>query len=328
MTGYPHIRLRRNRYNNWVRNLLQEHHLTTNDLIWPIFIHDLDEIHAIKTMPDVYRLSIKQAVEQIKEAQMLGINAVAIFPVISNNYKDLQASYAFSKNNLIIQAIKAIKDADITIPIICDIALDPYTSHGHDGIIGENGDVDNDITNEKLGKYALYLVQAGCDIVAPSDMMDGRVKYIRTILDQHNFYQIPIISYSVKYTSNLYGPFRESVGSASNLGGMTKNTYQLNPANIKEAIREIEQDILEGADFIMIKPGIAYLDVIKAASQYNIPVLAYQVSGEYAMLKFAAQAGCFDYLKTMMETLVCFKRAGACGIFTYGAVEIAKFLQN
>lgn len=325
MSGYPQIRLRRNRYTPWMRNLTQEHSLTCNDLIWPIFIHDREDIYYIKTMPDVARFSIKHAIEKIKEAQSLHISAIAIFPVISPENKDLEGSHAFSKDNLIIRAIKAIKDAGITLPIICDIALDPYTIHGHDGVIVKD-DVENDITNQKLAQYALTLVEAGFDAVAPSDMMDGRVKVIRAILDQNNFHKIPIISYSAKYASNFYGPFRDSVGSKTNLGSTDKKTYQLNPANFKEAVREIEQDILEGADLIMIKPGMPYLDVIKEASKYNIPVLSYQVSGEYAMLKFAAEAGCFEYMPAMLESLLCFKRAGACGIYTYSAIEVAKFL--
>lgn len=324
---YPHIRLRRNRKTLWLRDTLAEFNITTNDLVWPIFIVEgKAQRQNITTMPSVERLSIDEAVKDIKMAYELGIKAIALFPVTNAELKSPMGDYAYLDDNLICRAIRAIKDLKLDIGIICDVALDPYTSHGHDGILDDFGDVDNDLTIEALAKQALTIAKAGVDVVAPSDMMDGRVRVIRTALDEHDYAHVNILSYSVKYRSHFYGPFRTAL---NNKAVLDKSTYQLNYRNAKEAMREIEHDIDEGADMIMIKPGLPYLDIIKTASQrFDIPIFAYQVSGEYACLKFAAMNGAINYDNALMESLIAFKRAGTSAIFTYSAIDAARLIKS
>ncbi len=322
-SGFPDIRLRRNRRDAWSRALVRETELNVSDLIWPVFVQEGSKKKTpIASMPDVYRYSIDLLVTEVIKAEKIGIPAIAIFPVVDATKKNEKASEAFNVNNLICRAIKAIKKATTNIGIITDVALDPYTSHGQDGLVVK-GYVDNDLTIESLCKQAVAQAKAGCDIVAPSDMMDGRVGYIRHALDEEGFQHVRILSYAAKYASAFYGPFRDAVGSAKSLGKAGKQTYQMDPANIREALREVEMDIAEGADMVMVKPGLPYLDVIKAVHDtFDIPVLAYQVSGEYAMLKAASQNGWLDFDATYRESLLALKRAGACGIFTYGAMGV------
>jgi len=322
------IRLRRNRKTNWSRNLFAETNLRAQDLILPIFIIEgKNKAQKILHLPDVERLSIDLAVKKAKQAQDLGISAVMLFPVIDQKLKTADGKEAFNAKNLMCRAVKEIKKFVPDIGVICDVALDPYTSHGHDGIIDKDGYVLNDETVALLCKQAVVQAKAGCDIISPSDMMDGRVAAIRQALDEAGFVDVSIMSYSAKYASNFYGPFRYAVGSANNLKG-DKKTYQIDFRNSCEAMREIEQDIIEGADSVIIKPAMAYLDIIKEASQnFAIPLIAYQVSGEYAMLKFAAKNGSFDFMQAMIESLVACKRAGCKAIISYAAVEVAKFLQ-
>lgn len=322
---YPIVRLRRNRKHEWLRDLISENSLLPHHLILPLFViegHNVRE--EIKTMPSVFRLSIDNIVKEAAKAESLGIKAVALFPVVDSILKSDHADEAYNLDNLICRTIRAIKNANIKIGIICDVALDPYTTHGHDGIVKDE-DVDNEETIEALCNQSLVLAKSGADIIAPSDMMDGRIGAIRDFLDEESFSDIPILAYAAKYASNFYGPFREALGSKKNLGGFSKKTYQMDYRNINEAMREIELDIDEGADMIMVKPGMPYLDVIFAANQnFSVPVFAYQVSGEYAMIKTAAESGCFDFENAMIESLIAFKRAGARAIFTYAAIEIAE----
>ncbi len=324
---YPTVRLRRNRKYQWLRDLVSENIVLPHHLILPLFVTEGENIRKpIKTMPSIYRFSIDQIIKEVKKAAELGIKAIALFPVVDSDLKSENAEEAYSLDNLICRTIRAIKHANIDIGIICDVALDPYTTHGHDGIVKDD-DVHNEETIEALCNQALVLAKAGADIVAPSDMMDGRIGAIRSYLDEEDFTDIPILAYAAKYSSSFYGPFRDAVGSKQNLGNFTKDTYQMDPRNGLEALREIELDIEEGADMIMVKPALAYLDVIYAANQnFSVPVFAYQVSGEYAMLKIASEAGCFDFTKAMIESLTAFRRAGARAIFTYAALEIAEKL--
>ncbi|MBP7190604.1 MAG: porphobilinogen synthase [Rickettsiaceae bacterium] len=325
---YPIVRLRRNRKHDWLRSMVAEHSLSASNLILPIFVIEGEKKREeIKTMPSVYRLSIDEVCREAKKAADLGIKAIALFPVVSDELKSDDAEEAYNLDNLICRTVRSIKNAGINIGIICDVALDPYTQHGHDGIV-KDGDVDNDETIEALCNQALVLAKAGADIVAPSDMMDGRIGAIRDYLDEEGFENLPILAYAVKYASSFYGPFRCAVDSDKS-GKICKKTYQMDPRNIDEAIREIELDIEEGADIVMVKPGMPYLDVIHAAAQnFTVPVFAYQVSGEYAMIKCAANAGCFDFKKAMLESLIAFRRAGARVIFTYAAIEVAQWLRE
>ncbi len=319
-------RPRRLRQAPWVRELVQETRLHASDLILPIFITEGKNLTTpISSMPNVSRLSIDLLVARAKEAHALGIPAIAVFPQIDPSKKTARGEEALNPDNLVCRAIKAVKDAVPELGIITDVALDPYTSHGHDGIV-ENGDVANDATVEILCQQALVQAAAGCDIVAPSDMMDGRVGKIRAALEQNGHTNTIILSYAAKYASAMYGPFRDAVGS--NKGTyLNKRSYQMNPANAREALREIALDVAEGADMVMVKPGISYLDIVtRAAEEFNIPVLAYQVSGEYAMIHAAAQNGWIDGNAVMLEQLLAFKRAGAAAIFTYAAVDVAKSL--
>lgn len=325
---YPIVRLRRNRKYNWLRDVVSEHSISPSNLILPLFVIEGEKKREeIKTMPGVFRLSIDEVVKEAKIAASLGIKAVALFPVVEDSLKSDDADEAYNLDNLICRAIRSIKNEAVDIGVICDVALDPYTTHGHDGII-ENGDVDNEKTIDALCNQALVLAKAGADIVAPSDMMDGRIGVIRDYLDAEGFDNLPILAYAVKYASSFYGPFRDAVGSDKSKK-ICKKTYQMDPRNVNEASREIELDIDEGADMVMIKPGMPYLDVLSMAAQnFAVPVFAYQVSGEYSMLKIASSAGCFDFKKAMLESLICFRRAGARAIFTYAAIEVAKWLKE
>lgn len=328
MQNFLPTRLRRNRKAPWMRDLIAENSLRSQDLILPIFVIEGKNIkQKIDHLPDVNRLSIDLAVKQAKLAQELGICAIMLFPVVDQKLKTQDGREAFNAKNLMCRAVIEIKKHVPNIGIICDVALDPYTSHGHDGIVDKNGYVLNDETVELLCKQAVVQAKAGCDIIAPSDMMDGRVAEIREALDLEGFIDVSIMSYSAKYASNFYGPFRHAVGSVGNLKNSDKKTYQMDFRNGNEAMREIEQDVFEGADMLIIKPALPYLDIVKEASQnFNLPLIAYQVSGEYAMLKFAAQHGSFDFDLAMMESLIACKRAGASAIITYAAIEVAKLL--
>ena len=326
--AYPATRLRRNRASAWSRALIAEHSVSVNDLIWPVFVQEgVNKRTQIDSMPGVFRLSIDLLAKEAKRAHALGIPAIAIFPVVDPKLKSLDAEESFRKDNLVCRAVRKVKDALPDIGVICDAALDPYTTHGHDGIV-KNGDVANDATIAVLCKQALVQAQAGCDVIAPSDMMDGRVGAIRAALDAKGFEHVRILSYAAIYASAFYGPFREAVGSAKNLGKADKRTYQMDPAgSASEALREVAQDIAEGADMVMVKPGMPYLDIVTQVKKaFGVPVLAYQVSGEYAMLKTAAAQGAFDFDAAMMESLLAFKRAGACAVFTYAALGVAEAL--
>jgi len=324
---YPIVRLRRNRRTSWLRELTAESSLRPEDLILPIFVVEGENIRQeIKTMPGVYRQSIDQVIITAAEAEKRGIKAIALFPSIAAELKSENADEAYSLDNLICRTIRALKNKGLGIGISCDVALDPYTLSGHDGILVD-GDVDNDETVEALSNQALILAKAGADIIAPSDMMDGRIMAIREILDNNSFIHVNILAYAAKYNSAFYGPFRDAVKS-NKKDYLCKATYQMDVRNIKEAMREIEQDLSEGADMIMVKPGMPYLDVIHEASErFDAPIFAYQVSGEYAMMKIAAEAGAFNWEKVTLESLMSFKRAGASGIFTYAALEVAEMLE-
>ena len=326
--SFPYTRLRRPRMNDWSRRLVREHHLRVDDLIWPTFVIEGQGTETVGTMPGVSRYGIEALVKKAKEAEDLGVPAIALFPVIGADKKSDNGEEAINPNNLICRAVKAVKAACPNLGIVCDVALDPYTTSGHDGVI-INDEIDNDATVEILRQQALVQVEAGCDIVAPSDMMDGRVAAIRETLEEAGHKNSMIMSYAVKYASSFYGPFRDAVGSVSSFGKKDKKTYQQDPANGTEALREAALDIEEGADILMVKPGMPYLDVLKTIREKSLlPLAAYQVSGEYAMIKFAAQAGAIDEEKAMMESLLAFKRAGADMILTYFALDAAKFLQR
>ncbi|WPY00650.1 Porphobilinogen synthase [Candidatus Trichorickettsia mobilis] len=324
---YPTVRLRRNRKAEWLRELVAETTISPTNLILPIFvIEGKNQQQEIKTMPGVYRYSIDKVIVTAKKAAKAGIKAIAIFPCIEQELKSDDADEAYNLDNLLCRTIRSLKNAGIDIGIICDIALDPYTTHGHDGIVGDDGDVDNDKTVEALSNQALVLAKAGADIVAPSDMMDGRIAAIREGLDDEGFINVNILAYAAKYASSFYSPFRDAVGSSKG-SYLSKATYQMDIRNVKEAMREIEQDLMEGADMVMIKPGMPFLDVIHAAAtNFESSVFAYQVSGEYAMLKFAALAGAINWQESMMESLIAFRRAGASAIFSYAALEFAEIL--
>ena len=325
---FPIVRLRRNRRTAWLRDLTSETKLSPEDLILPIFvIEGENKKQEILTVPGVFRQSIDQVLLTAREAEKRGIKAIALFPAIDADLKSEHADEAYNLDNLICRTVRTLKNAGLSIGIICDVALDPYTIHGHDGILMD-GDVDNDKTIEALSNQALVLAKAGVDIVAPSDMMDGRIMAIREELDSAGFINVNILAYAAKYNSSFYGPFRAAVGSDQGKY-LCKATYQMDVRNTKEAMREIEHDIEEGADMIMVKPGMTFLDIINEASQrFNAHILAYQVSGEYAMIKFAAQNGALDWEKAIIESLICFKRAGASAIFTYAALEVAGMLQT
>jgi len=318
--------MRRNRKSDWARRLVAENALSANDLIWPLFVLEgSNERQAVASMPGVERLSVDLVVAAVKEAESLGIPAVALFPYTDPGKRTDDAREAFNADNLVCRATRAVKDAGIEIGIILDVALDPYTSHGHDGLLID-GEIANDATNEALIKQSLNQAAAGCDILAPSDMMDGRIGAIRSALEEGGHANTQIMSYAAKYASAFYGPFRDAVGSSSTLKG-DKRTYQMDPANTDEALREVGLDIAEGADMVMVKPGMPYLDIVRRVSEtFDVPTFAYQVSGEYAMLMAAAERGWLDGDKVMMESLLAFKRAGAAGILTYFAPKVARML--
>ena len=323
--SFPKIRLRRLRKSKWIRDLVSETTISNNDLILPIFIREgKNKIDSIKSMPDVKRYTIDKLSIILKQVKKYKIPAVALFPYTSKNKKDKIGSEALNPNNLVCRSIRYIKEKFPTIGIMTDVALDPYTSHGHDGVIIDNK-INNDATIKILVKQALLQAKMGCDIIAPSDMMDGRVGKIRKILDKNNLKDTSILSYAVKFASSFYGPFRDAVGSKSNLK-KDKKTYQMDFRNISESYREVALDIKEGADMIMVKPGLPYLDVIgKIKNRFKIPVLAYQVSGEYSMIKNAIRKKLLDE-ESIFESIISFKRAGACAIVTYFAIDIAKKL--
>ena len=325
--NFPDTRLRRLRKNAGLRSMLAETSLSKTDLIQPIFIkEDLSGKEPINTMPGINRLGIDILNKEVGNIVDLGIKAIAVFPVINEDKKDPMGSQATIKDNFICKAITQIKKEYPELIIIADVALDPYTDHGHDGLLDDKGDVDNDLTLPALREQALVLAKAGTDMVAPSDMMDGRIKIIRDALEQNDFIDTVILSYSAKYSSKFYGPFKDAVESAKFFGNKTKDTYQMPVQNINEALHEVAMDIQEGADIVMVKPGMPYLDVIKAVKdEFKIPTFAYQVSGEYSMLKTAVNEGLLskDVIK---ESLISFKRAGADCILTYFATEIAKDL--
>ena len=326
MPAFPTTRMRRNRRTDWSRRLVREHTLTVDDLIWPCFVHGGDAPHDIPSMPGVQRLTVDGLVQQAGRAAELGVPAIAVFPVIDAVHKTLDGEHAADPDNLICRAVRAVKAAVPDIGVICDVALDPFTSHGQDGIV-RDGIILNDETIEALIQQSLAQAGAGCDVIAPSDMMDGRVGAIRAALDGAGFTDTQILSYAAKYASAFYGPFRNAVGSKAALGAADKRTYQQDPANTDEALREVALDIEEGADMVMVKPGMPYLDVLRRVKDaFGVPTMVYQVSGEYAMLHAAADNGWLDLDKVMMESLVAFKRAGADGILTYAALDAAERL--
>jgi len=328
VTGdFPGTRLRRNRRDQWSRRLVAENSLTTADLIWPVFVTEGSNSRAeVASMPGVYRLSIDLLVQAVGEAKALGIPAVALFPQTDPATKTPDAREAYNPDNLICRAVRAIKDSYPDMGVVCDVALDPFNSDGHDGLVVD-GYVVNDESVEALCRQAVVQAQAGCDIIAPSDMMDGRIGAIRKALDDAGYDDVRIMSYAAKYASAFYGPFRDAIGSSGNLKGGDKKTYQMDPANSDEALREVALDLKEGADMVMVKPGMPYLDIVRRVSEtFAVPTFAYQVSGEYAMLKGAINNGWLDNDKTILESLLAFKRAGADGILTYFAVEAAKLL--
>ncbi len=326
--SFPLTRMRRNRVDQATRRLVAENKLSIDDLIWPIFIIEGHNIKTeVSTMPGIKRVTIDQLAFHIEPAAQLNIPALALFPVTSKEKRDSKGSESFNPNNLICQAARELKKHFPEIILIGDVALDPYTSHGHDGII-KNGYVVNDETIDVLARQSINQANAGIDIIAPSDMMDGRVSAIRQELDKENFINTRIMSYAAKYASVYYGPFRDAVESGSLLKG-NKKTYQMDPANSREALSEVELDIQEGADSIIIKPGLPYLDIVRRVrDHFNIPIVSYQVSGEYAMLMNAIQNGYLDREQSILETLLCFKRAGANAIMTYFAIEAAKLIKN
>ncbi len=321
-------RPRRNRKAEWARRLVREHVLTTDDLIWPLFLVDGTKTRVpVASMPGVERLSVDEAVRDAARAAELAIPCLALFPYTDPTLRDADGSEALNPDNLVCRAIRAIKQEAPQLGVLCDVALDPYTSHGHDGLL-RDGIILNDETVEVLVRQALVEAEAGCDIIAPSDMMDGRVGAIRAGLDQASFTDVSIMAYAAKFASAFYGPFREAVGSATTLTG-DKRTYQMDPANTDEALREVELDISEGADMVMVKPGMPYLDILRRVKDaFAMPTFAYQVSGEYSMIMAAVQNGWLDGEKAMMESLIAFKRAGACGVLTYFAPRVAEKLKG
>src|SRR5438128_6734120 len=321
-------RPRRNRKADWTRRMVRENVLTADDLIWPLFLVDGNRTRVpVASMPGIERLSVDEAVREAQRGAKLGIPCLALFPYTDPSLRDEDGSEALNPDNLVCRAIRAIKKEVPEVGVLCDVALDPYTSHGHDGLL-RDGIIINDETVEVLVQQALVEAEAGCDIIAPSDMMDGRVGAIRTGLDAASFTDVSIMAYAAKYASAFYGPFRDAVGSATTLTG-DKRTYQMDPANTDEALREVELDISEGADMVMVKPGMPYLDILaRIKDTFGMPTFAYQVSGEYAMVMAAAQNGWIDGDKAMMESLTAFKRAGADGVLTYFAPRVAKKLKN
>lgn len=327
--AFPAVRKRRNRRTDWARRLVRENRLTVDDLILPVFVRDgQQQQESIDSMPGVFRYSVDRMVQIAADAAELRIPALAIFPVTPAEAKTDDGREALNENNLVCRALRAVREAGIDIGLIADVALDPYTTHGQDGLV-RDGYVVNDESLDVLARQAVVQAQAGCDIIAPSDMMDGRVGAIRQALDDAGFQQVQILSYAAKYASAFYGPFRDAVGSAGNLGKGDKRTYQMDPANSDEAVHEVALDIAEGADMVMVKPGMPYLDIVRRIrQQFQVPTFAYQVSGEYSMLCAAAARGWLNQEQVMLESLLAFKRAGADGILTYFALDAARKLQQ
>ena len=324
---YPATRMRRNRMKAFSRRMLAEHRLSVDDLIWPLFvIEGEDKAELVASMPGVSRHSIDRLVTQAREAEALGILAIAVFPSIDPALKDNEGTLAGDGDNLVCRAVRAVKKACPELGVICDVALDPFTDHGHDGIL-RDGEIVNDETVAVLCRQAVCQADAGCDIIAPSDMMDGRVAAIRAALDDAGHQNVQIMSYAAKYASGFYGPFRDAVGAGKLAGGDGKASYQMNPANSDEAMHEISLDLAEGADIVIIKPGMPYLDILgRAKAEFGVPCVAYQVSGEYAMIKAASANNWLDGERAMIESLLGFKRAGADAILTYFAPDAARLL--
>ena len=325
---FPTTRLRRNRQSSWIRNLVEEHSLTSNDLIWPVFICEgKNKKEEIKSMPNVYRYSIDNLNEVRDIAESQNINLIALFPYTPEELKSNDGKEALNPENLVCKSIDQLSRSSKSFGLMCDVALDPYTDHGHDGLINDSGKILNDETNELLVKQALLYAECGADVIAPSDMMDGRIGMIRNQLEKNDFQDTLILSYAAKYASAMYSPFRDAVGSSSSLKS-DKKTYQMNINNSDEAIREASMDISEGADILMVKPGISYLDIIyRIKHELNFPTFAYQVSGEYSLIKLAAEKSFVDEKAVVLEQLASFKRAGADAIITYFAPEVSKFIK-
>ena len=330
MSSYPYTRKRRMRRDDFSRRLMRENSLSASDFIFPMFILDGEQKReAVESMPGIERVSIDLLLEEANEVSALGIPAIALFPVVDESGKSDSADEAWNPDGLVQRAVRAVKAAHPDLGVITDVALDPYTSHGQDGLLDENGYVTNDATVEVLVKQALSHADAGADVVAPSDMMDGRIAAIREALESSGHLNTRILAYAAKYASSFYGPFRDAVGSAGNLGGGNKYSYQMDPANTNEALYEVALDIDEGADMVMIKPGLPYLDIVRRVSdELQFPTFVYQVSGEYAMLKAAGQNGWIDEKACVLEALLSMKRAGANGILTYFAKTAAAWLQE
>ncbi len=326
--SFPTVRMRRNRQTDWSRRLVAENVLTPADLIWPIFVTEGANLREpVASMPGVDRISVDLVAAAVDEALSLDIPAIAIFPNTSAEKRSEDAAEAFNSDNLVCRAARAIRDGGYDIGVVCDVALDPYTSHGHDGLM-QGDEIVNDMTLEALVRQSLVQVEAGCNVIAPSDMMDGRVGTIRQALDNAGHQGVQIMAYAAKYSSAFYGPFRDAIGSSGALKG-DKRTYQMNPANSDEALQEIALDIAEGADMVMVKPGMPYLDIIRRIHDtFAVPTFAYQVSGEYAMLEGAARNGWLDGDRVMLESLIAFKRAGAAGVLTYFAPRAARALRG
>ena len=326
--AFPRTRLRRNRRHEWSRKLVAENTLRPADLIWPVFVHEEKTARApIDSMPGIDRLSIAALVDEAGKAKDLGIPLIALFPATPASRKSADGEEAFNPENLVCRAVRAVKKVHPDLGVMCDVALDPYTTHGHDGVV-RDGDVANDETLAALVKQALVQAAAGCDVIAPSDMMDGRIGAIRDALDANKLAHVQIMAYAAKYASGFYGPFRDAVGSKSALGKADKRGYQMDPANGDEALREVALDIAEGADMVMVKPGLLYLDVLwRVKERFGMPTFAYQVSGEYSMLHAAIERGWLDR-GVVLETLMAFKRAGADGILTYSAIAAASALKK
>ena len=330
---YPALRLRRLRQADWVRRMVRETTLAPADLIWTLVVHGGPEAEIeVASMPGAPRLSVKRAAEAAKEARALGIPAIAVFPYIDAELKDDRGSAACDSDGLVCRAVKAMKDSAPEVGVLCDVALDPFTSHGHDGMI-QDGRVLNDATVERLVEQGLVQAAAGCDILAPSDMMDGRVGALRTALERDGHQDVMIMAYAAKYASAFYGPYRDAIGSAKLVSGLPdsglydKRTYQMDPANAEEALREVALDLAEGADMVMVKPGMPYLDIVRAVvDAYRCPTFAFQVSGEYAMIMAAARNGWLDEDRAVLESLQAFKRAGCAGVLTYFAPKAARLL--
>ena len=330
LAAFPRVRMRRNRQTGWLRALVSEHRLSISDLIWPIFVVETErDAGPVLSMPGVFRRTIAECVSEVRDASRLGIPTIALFPMIDPNRKTDDGREAWRKDNLVCRAITAIKAEVPNIGVLCDVALDPFTDHGHDGILDQRGRVDNDRTLEALCAQTMVQVEAGCDIIAPSDMMDGRVGRIRDELDEAGYEGVCIMSYAAKFSSCFYAPFRDAIGSAQPSGIVDKKSYQMDPANGDEALREVALDIAEGADMVMVKPGMPYLDVIwRIKQRFGVPTFAYQVSGEYAMLAGAVAQGWLDGERAMIESLLACKRAGADGVLTYFAREVAVLLRS